>query len=78
LEVELKNVSSSDLLFENDMPFTFYDSSPVFQISAGESKIIKIKTLENLQSLELKLVALGAFSAPKVHPVIEWRISIDK
>lgn len=77
LEVELKNISSSDLLFENAMPFTFYDSSPVFEIPAGKSKILKIKTLENLDNLELKLLALGAFSAPKVHPTIDWKVLVE-
>lgn len=77
LEVALRNLSSSDLLFENAMPFTFYDSSPVFEIPAGKSKILKIKTLENLDNLELKLLALGAFSAPKVHPTIEWKVLVE-
>jgi len=77
LEIELKNISSSDLLFENAMSFTFYDSSPVFEIPAGESKIIKIKTLNRLGSLDLKLEALGAFTAPKEHPMIEWKINVE-
>ena len=77
LELELKNISSSDLLFENAMDFTFYDSSPVFEIPAGESKILKIKTLERLNNLELKLVALGAFTAPKVHPTIAWNVVVE-
>ena len=62
LEVELKNISSSDLLFENAMGYTFYDSSPVFRISAGDTKILKIKTLEKLNTLTLKLEALGAYT----------------
>ena len=77
LEVELKNISSSDLLFENAMPYTFYDSSPVFEIPAGESKILKVKTLEKLNTLTIQLVALGAYTAPKVHPTIEWKIIVE-
>ncbi|MEG3657251.1 Sb-PDE family phosphodiesterase [Arenibacter palladensis] len=77
LEVELKNISSSDLLFENAMGYTFYDSSPVFRISAGDSKIIKIKTLDKLNTLVLKLEALGAYTAPKIHPTIEWTIKVE-
>lgn len=77
LEMELKNISSSDLLFENAMSFTFYDSSPVFEIPAGASKIIKIKTLEKLATLDLKLKALGAFTEPKVQPIIEWKIKTE-
>lgn len=77
LKVVLKNVSSSDLLFENQMEFNFYDSSPVFEINAGETTIVHIKTLEKLDSVDLKLKALGAFTAPKQQPVIEWEVLID-
>ena len=74
LEVELKNVSSSDLLFENQMAYTFYDSSPVFEIPAEKTKVLQIKTLDAKSSIALKLKALGCFTAPKVQPVIEWDI----
>ncbi len=77
LKVVLKNVSSSDLLFENQMEFNFYDSSPVFEINAGETTIVHIKTLEKLDSVDFKLKALGAFTAPKQQPVIEWEVHID-
>lgn len=76
LEVELKNISSSDLLFENQMEFTFYDSSPVFQILAGATEKLLIKTLEKKSSINLKLKALGCFTAPKVQPVVEWEVRI--
>jgi hypothetical protein len=76
LEVELKNISSSDLLFENQMEYTFYDSSPVFEIPAGATETLQIKTLENRTSLNLKLKALGCFTAPKVQPVIEWEVQV--
>ena len=77
LKVELKNISSSDLLFENQMEFNFYDSSPVFEINVGETITVHIKTLEKLDSVALKLKALGTFAAPKQQPVIEWEVLID-
>ncbi len=76
LKVELKNSSSSDLLFENQMAYTFYDSSPVFEIPAGATETLLIKTLEKKSSIILKLKALGCFTAPKVQPVIEWKILV--
>ncbi len=76
LEVELKNISSSDLLFENQMEFTFYHSSPVFEIPAGATQILKIKTLEKKDTLTLRLKALGCFTAPKQQPVIEWNVQV--
>ncbi|WP_339708586.1 Sb-PDE family phosphodiesterase [uncultured Kriegella sp.] len=77
LKVELENTTSSDLLFENEMPYTFYSSSPVFEIEAGKTKTLQIKTLEPLQNIELRLKALGAYIAPKEHPIIEWKVSVD-
>lgn len=74
LKVELKNPTSSDLLFENAMEYTFYSSSPVFEIPAGGTYTLNIKTLEKKEAITLKLKALGAYTAPKVHPVVAWEI----
>lgn len=76
LKLELKNNSSSDLLFENAMDYTFYDSSPVFMIPAESTKLLQVKTLEEISNLPLQLKALGAYTAPKIHPIIEWNINI--
>lgn len=77
LELVIENISSSDLLFENEMPYTFYNSSPVFEIPAGESYRLLVKTLGKLETLTLKLKALGAYTAPKQHPIIDWEISVQ-
>ncbi len=76
LKVVLENRTSSDLLFENVMPYTFYSSSPVFEIPAGGSYTLQIKTLETVDSLKLALRALGAYSAPKQHPVVTWEVEV--
>ncbi|MFX0555239.1 Sb-PDE family phosphodiesterase [Maribacter sp. CXY002] len=78
LELILKNVSSSDLLFQNEMDYSFYDSSPVFTIAAGQTKTLLLKTLDHKSSIELKLKALGCFIAPKVQPVITWTVETTK
>ncbi len=77
LKVELKNRTSSDLLFENAMEYTFYSSSPVFEIPAGGTYTLNIKTLEKKSAISLRLKALGAYTAPKVHPVVSWEISAN-
>ncbi|WP_419214000.1 Sb-PDE family phosphodiesterase [Maribacter sp. X9] len=76
LELELKNETSSNLLFQNESEYTFYDSSPVFEIAAGETKKLLVKTLEEKKQITLKLKALGCFTAQKMQPVIEWNINI--
>jgi len=77
LRIELKNVSSSNLLFENQMPYTFYSNSPVFEIPAGGTYTLNVKTLEIKDNIELKLKALKAFMAPKVQAVVSWDISVN-
>lgn len=77
LEIELENISSSDLLFENRMPYTFYSSSPVFGIPAKSSFKLQVKTLEEKEAIQLRLMALGAFTAPGVHPVVDWEVDVE-
>ncbi len=78
LEVELENVSSSPLLFQNQMDYSFYSSSPIFEIPAMGTYTLRIKTLETKQRIALKLKAIGTFTAPKVSPTIQWNISVQK
>ena len=77
LRVVLENQTSADLLFENVMPYTFYSSSPVFEIPAGGTYTLQIKTLEAKDSVKLALKALGAYSAPKQHPIVTWEIAVE-
>ncbi len=76
LRIVLENQTSSDLLFENVMPYTFYSSSPVFEIPAGGSYTLQVKTLEVMERIDLSLRALGAYTAPKQHPVIRWEVAV--
>ncbi|MEJ2162786.1 MAG: Sb-PDE family phosphodiesterase [Robiginitalea sp.] len=76
LKIVLENRSSSDLLFENVMPYNFYSSSPVFEIPAEGSYTLQVKTLEVMDSIDLSLRALGAYTAPKQHPVVSWEIPV--
>jgi len=78
LEVVLENISSSPLLFQNEMAYSFYSSSPVFEIPAMGTYTLRIKTLEEKENIDLKLKAIGTFTAPKVSPVVEWQISVEK
>lgn len=77
LKVTLENISSSDLLFENNMPYSFYSKPPLFTIAAGETLDLQIKTLDIKDKINLELKAMGAYTAPKVHPVISWELNVD-
>ena len=77
LRLGLKNNSSSDLIFENQMPYTLYSMAPVFTIKAGEKITLNVKTLERKERIVLLLKALSAYSAPKKQVVIDWQIEVD-
>ena len=72
LKIVLENKTSSDLLFENAMVYSFYSKPPVFEIPARGTVTLNIKTLEVLEEFSLKLKALGAYYAPGAHPVVQW------
>ncbi|WP_431122933.1 Sb-PDE family phosphodiesterase [Flagellimonas flava] len=77
VKVELKNNSSSDLLLQNKMPYSFYSNPPLFTLPAQGSVTLQIKTLEQKEQITLSLEAVGAYIAPKQHPIIEWEIKVE-
>ncbi len=76
LSVELENLSSSDLIAENNMTYTFYNEPPLFTVKAKDKIILKVKTLENLSSLSLDLIIKNAYSAPKQNPILKIPVDI--
>ncbi|TVZ16981.1 Sb-PDE family phosphodiesterase [Maribacter sp. MAR_2009_72] len=74
VQIILENTTSSSLLFENAMDFSFYSNSPVFEIPAFGTFTLQVKTLQRLPRLKLSLKAIGTFVAPRTSPIISWEI----
>lgn len=74
LKIELTNNCSSDLLFENVSQYNFYESSPVFNLKSKTTKILQLKTLKEQTVTVLTLKALGAYTAPKTHPLVNFEL----
>lgn len=77
LKVTLENVSSTDLLFKNLMPYNFYSNPAVFTVPAKGTKILQIKTLKQLDDIELKLSAIRTYTAPKEHAVLSRNLTVE-
>ncbi len=77
LELTLINHSSSDLLLENQMPYSFYFNPRVFTVPAMGRMTLQIKTLEQLERIQLKFKALKAYTAPKNQAVVSWEVTVD-
>ncbi len=77
LSVTLKNNSSTNLVFENAMEYSFYYHPRIFTVPAKGSVELQIKTLENLPKIQLKLKALKAYYAPREQAEVSWEITMD-
>ena len=78
LSVTLHNATSSNLLFENAMPYSLYHHAPIFEIPAHGSIRLQIKTIENVPTIELKLKALKAYSAPATQETVSWNLKVSE
>ena len=76
LKVKLSNNSSSDMSLKNLSKVNFSDSDDFIMVPKKGSVVLNVKTLEKLESLNLKFEVLNALTAPKKSPVIEFEIGI--
>ena len=52
-------------------PTTLHNFAPVFILKAHETTTVQVKTLENLDSFEMKFKVLNAYSEADEHPEIK-------
>ncbi len=73
-KVGITNHSDADYIIENLSDFTLHDRASVFTLKAHETTWIYVKTLEVLDSFELRFKVLNAYTAPKEQLVISLRV----
>lgn len=76
LTVKLKNNSSSDIILQNTGDYLFYDNIAVLTAPANSVTVLRVKTIQNLASLQLKFTVLSAVTAPKTHPTLIVPVTI--
>lgn len=77
-QVEIENLSSAEFLLQNKNTFTLHDHADVVTIKPGETKIIEVKTVQRLSSLDLKFEVLSAINAPNRHPQVTLRGTVTQ
>jgi hypothetical protein len=73
-KIQIHNHSDADFFLENTSVYTLHNFAPVFILKAHETTAVMVKTLEKLDSFELKFRVLNAFTAPKEHAEIKLRV----
>ncbi len=69
--VQIHNHSDADLVLENLSAYTLHNFAPVFILKAHETTTVMVKTLETLDSFQLKFRVLNAFTGPDSHAEIQ-------
>jgi hypothetical protein len=68
--VLIHNHSDADYILENLSEYSLHNFAPIFVLKAHKTTTVQVKTLETLESFELKFRVLNAFIAPDKHPEI--------
>lgn len=76
LTVKLRNNTSSDLILQNTGDHLFYDNISVLTAPANSVTTLRVKTMQNLASLQLKFTVLSAVTAPKTHPTLVIPVTV--
>jgi len=69
--LQIHNHSDADLILENVSAYALHNYASVFILKAHETTKVMVKTLEELDSFELKFKVLNAYSETDEHPEIE-------
>ena len=74
--INIENLTNADFILRNRSNFTFHEDGDVIVIKGGQKKEIQVKTLQRLQSIDLKFEVLNAINAPASHPEIVLRARV--
>jgi len=64
------NQSDASYILENHSEYTLHNQGSVFTVPAHESTLIQVKTVEELDSYQLRFRVLNAITSPGTHPEI--------
>ena len=71
LKVVLKNNSSALIQLKNLSAYTFFDSTNLVNLPGNSEIVIRVKTIKNLDKLELDFQVLNALIAPNMNPTVK-------
>ena len=71
LKVVLKNNSSALIQLKNLSAYTFFDSTNLVNLPGNSEIVIRVKTIVNLDKLELDFQVLNALIAPNKNPTVK-------
>jgi len=74
LKMEIQNNSSANMVLQNLSDVNFTNNDDLITIPKNGKMNLEVKTLKNLESLDLKFKVLNAITSPKENPIVGFRI----
>ena len=78
LGLEIENLSSVEIILQNQTGYTFHNNNEIVTLKAGEKTTIEVKTIERKADVSLKFNVLSAVNAPNKHPSITIKTKIEE
>ena len=76
LYLQIENTSDVSYILDNKSPYTFHQHADVVILEAHKTTELQVKTIENLESVELAFEVLNAITAPDTHPTITINVDV--
>ena len=78
LGVEVENLSSTEIVLQNQTGYTLHNNNDMITLKAGEKTMIEVKTIERKPDVSLKFTVLSAVNAPNKHPAITLTAKVEE
>ena len=78
LGIEIENLSSTEIVLQNQTGYTLHNNNDMIILKAGEKTIVEIKTIERKPQVSLKFLVLSAVNAPNKHPSITLATKVEE
>ncbi|MEZ4698782.1 MAG: Sb-PDE family phosphodiesterase [Rhodothermales bacterium] len=76
LEIEIENVSSSPFVLLNASPYSFHEHTDLVLVEPQNTTTLYVKTLQQVDRVELAFDVMNAVTAPNTHPRVTWTTEV--
>lgn len=77
VQIFLKNESDVEFMLLNEGEYTLHNGTGLVQVRPHATTKVEVKTLELLNSVNLKFRVLNAVTAPNVNPLLEMEVRVN-
>lgn len=78
LGVEIENLSSTEIVLQNQTGYTLHNNNDMITLKPGEKTTVEVKTIERKPEVTLRFLVLSAVNAPGKHPLITIHTKVEE